>query len=416
MDGDYRRRLADSVLADMVAAHQAILIVGPRSTGKTTTGLRQAASSLRLANGRAATALRADPGTVLEGMAEPILIDEWQIVPECLNAVKEQVDRESRRGQFVLTGSVRGDLDSPMWPGTGRLVRLQMFGMTEREIEDRTGGPSWLDRVLAGDDFYAMWSDENIRSYVERALRSGFPEPALRLDAVHRHQWLASYVDQLVTRDAAEVDNGRDPHRLRRYLEALALNSAGIVDDTTLWEAARINKGTARAYDTLLQNLLVVDNVPAWTANRLKRLVLAPKRYLVDSGLFAGALGLTVNDVITDGDLLGRVLDTFVTAQLRAELSLSTPQRRLSHLRLPQGRHEIDLIIEVGGGKIVAIEIKATASPSPDDIRHLRWLQSEMGRDVVVASILFHTGPTAISCGDGILGLPISTLWAQPPL
>lgn len=403
--------MADAVLGEMILAHQAVLVTGPRSTGKTTTGVRRAASTFRLTNGRVAQALRSDPSTVLDGPAEPILIDEWQIVPECLNAVKDRVDGSPRRGQFILTGSVRGDLDSPMWPGTGRLIRLQMHGMTDSEIEGTISGPRWLDRVLDGERFHGFWSDENVRTYVTRALRSGFPEPALQLSAPHRQQWLSSYVDQLVTRDAAGVDSGRDPQRLRRYLNALALNSAGIVDDTTLWEAARINKATARAYDSLLQNLLVIDNVPAWTTSRLKRLSLAPKRYLIDSGLFVGTLGVTVNDVVTDGDLLGRVIDTFVAAQLRADLALTFPQRHLSHLRMPQGRHEVDLIIELGPRKIAAIEIKATSAPGPDDIKHLRWLRAEMG-DIVSAAILLHTGPAPIRFDDDIIALPIATMWA----
>ena len=411
MDSIYHPRLADVALATMVAEHRALLVVGPRSIGKTTTAARVTASTLRLTEGRVASALRSDPAAVLSNLAPPVLIDEWQIVPECLNAVKEQVDASTRRGQFVLTGSVRGDLDSPLWPGTGRLVRLQMYGMTEREISGRIGGPNWIERVVGGERFDGFWSGENLRTYVERALRSGFPEPALHLADLARQQWLASYVDQLVTRDMIGSEHGRDPQRLRRYLEALALHSAGIVDDTTLWEAARINKVTARAYETLLQNLLIVENIPAWTSNRLKRLSLAPKRYLVDSGLFAGVLGLTVDDVMIDGDLLGRVLDTFATAQIRAELALATPQRRLSHLRLPEGRHELDLIVELGPRRIVAIEIKATSTPDASDAKHLRWLRREMG-DAVAAAVLLHTGPASIELDEGVLALPIATLWS----
>lgn len=408
---DYLPRLADMVLAEMVATHQAVIVVGPRSTGKTTTAARTTASAIRLALRPVAEAVRADPATVLDGLVPPVLIDEWQVVPEILGAVKERVDRSAARGQFVLTGSARGELESEMWPGTGRLVRLAMFGLLEREIEGRSASESWLDRVVAGDRFHGFWTEENLRSYVRRALRSGFPEPALRLDSRGRAQWLESYVEQLVTRDAVAVETGRDPRRLRRYLEAVALNSAGVVDDTTLWEAARINKATARAYDALLHNLFVLQSVPAWTPNRIKRLVLAPKRYLVDPGLFAGVLGVSEDDVALDGDLLGRVLDTFVASQLRAELALAVPGRRLSHLRLPQGRHEVDLIIELGPRRVVAIEVKATASPGPDDAKHLRWLKREFG-EVVVAAVVLHTGPSPIALDDGILALPIATMWA----
>jgi predicted AAA+ superfamily ATPase len=402
--------MADALLAEMVADHPAVLVTGPRATGKTTTAAREAKSVIQLADDRQATAFRADPHVGLLAWEEPILLDEWQVVPESLGAMKVLIDAEPRRGRFIVTGSVRGALDSPMWPGTGRLVRLPMYGLTEREIEHRLGAPSWLDGVLRGE-VAGTSTDLNLTGYLERAFRSGFPEPALALGPQARSRWLSSYVDQLVTRDAKGVEAGRDPVRLRRYLQALALNSAGIVDDVTLYEAAHIGKDTSRAYDQLLQNLLVIEKIPAWTSNRLKRLALASKRYLVDAGLFTGVLGVDIAEALRDGDLLGRVIETFVVAQIRAELALLSPSPRLHHLRTAQGRQEIDLIIEVGARRVVAIEIKATASPDADDARHLRWLQDELG-DAVIAAIVFHTGPNSFPLGDRIIASPIASLWS----
>ena len=127
-----------------------------------------------------------------------------------------------------------------------------------------------------------------------------------------RRRWIDGYVDQLLTRDAALVDRGRDPARLRRYLEAYALNSAGLVEDKTLYDAAGIDRRTALAYEALLVNLQVVEALPAWTSNRLKRLTLSPKRYLVDPALLSGIIGVTQTAVLRNGDLLGRVLESFV--------------------------------------------------------------------------------------------------------
>jgi uncharacterized protein len=271
-------------------------------------------------------------------------------------------------------------------------------------------GSMWLGDLLRGE-VKPTQSPLNVEDYVRRALRSGFPEAALQLDETARQQWLGSYVDQLITRDAQDVDGGRDPARLRRYAQAVALNSAGVVDDVTLYSSAQVNKATAHAYDRLLNNLLVVDKVPAWTSNRLKRLTLAPKRYLVDPGLFAGVLGVDTYEVLRDGDLLGRVVDTFVTAQIRAELALITPAPRLHHLRTAEGRHEIDLLIEVGARQLVAIEIKATAAPTQRDARHLRWLRQELPTQVIAAVVL-HTGPRTFELDEGVMACPISALWS----
>lgn len=406
----YRDRLADTYIAEALRSHPAIIAVGPRATGKTTSASLHAASSLRLGESKIRAAVDADPMVALSGRPEPILVDEWQLVPETLNAIKILIDSEPRRGRFIVTGSVRGDLESAMWPGTGRLVRVPMYGLTEREVEGSIESSTWLADVVTGRPPTQVRTTLNVRDYVRRALRSGFPEPALELDERGRTRWLTSYVDQLVTRDADGIDAGRDPERLRRYLHAIALNSAGIVDDTTLYEAARISKATAKAYERLLANLLVVEQVPAWTPNHLKRLSLAPKRYLVDAGLFVGVLGVAEQDVLDDGDLLGRVIDTFVTAQLRAEFALMVPAPRLHHLRTDKGRHEIDLVVELGHRKVVAIEIKATSSPGPDDAVHLRWFRREFG-DVVKAAVLFHTGTEQFTMDEGVIAAPIAALW-----
>jgi uncharacterized protein len=406
----YVQRLCDVVLSDMLAAHPAVLVVGPRATGKTTSASLVARTQLRLTDASTRTAVEADPAIALSAKPEPILIDEWQLVPETLNAVKTLVDDEPDRGRFIVTGSVRGDLDSTTWPGTGRLVRLAMYGLTEREIEGRVDTATWLDNIIQGREPSTVQSNLTLRDYVRRALRSGFPEAALHLGARDGARWLASYVDQLVTRDAEGIEGGRDPQRLRRYLRALALNSAGIVDDVTLYEAARISKATAKAYERLLTNLLIVEQVPAWTPNQLKRMSLAPKRYLVDPGLFTGVLGVTDTEVLSDGDLLGRVIDTFVTAQLRAHLTLLVPAPRLHHLRTEKGRHEIDLVIEVGHRSVIAVEVKATSAPKADDARHLRWFRREFG-DAVRAAVLFHTGPAQFTMDDGVIAAPIAAIW-----
>lgn len=142
---------------------------------------------------------------------------------------------------------------------------------------------------------------------------------------------------------------GYDRGRLRRYFEAYALNSAGVVDDKTLYDAAGINRVTALVYEELLGDLFVAEAVPAWSSNRLSRVVDRPKRYLIDPAMMAAALRVDASGVLRDGDLLGRLLDTFVAAQLRPEAAIAES---------------------------------------------------------------FHTGPRLFELGDRIVAAPMSTLWA----
>jgi predicted AAA+ superfamily ATPase len=286
-----------------------------------------------------------------------------------------------------------------------------MYGMTVRELSGRRLTMSLLDRLASSEEVRPASDTPDLRGYVELSLRSGFPEAALRLTGEARDRWLESYVDQLVTRDAVQVDSGRDPARLRRYFEAYALNTAGVVADKTLYDAAGIDRRTARAYERLLTNLLVVDPVPAWTSNRLKRLVLSPKRYIVDPALVGALLRLDVGAILRSGDLLGRLLDTLVMAQLRAELVVSRWRPRLYHVRQEEGRFEVDIIGELGGGQVIGIEVKASAAPTVVDARHLIKLRDQLG-DAYVAGVLLHTGPRTFALEERIVAAPISTLWA----
>ena len=407
---DYLPRLVDARIDSLLTELPALFLTGPRATGKTTTAARRAATVVRLDREAEAVAFRADPDAALRGLAAPVLLDEWQVVPGVLGAVKRAVDADPRPGRFLVTGSVRGDLHGDLWPGTGRLTRVPMFGMTVREQHGLRGGVPFLDRVAAGADLLPAADPPDLRGYVELALRGGFPEPALRLGESARQAWLESSIENLLTRDAEQVDGGRDPVRLRRYLEAYALNTAGIVDERTLFDAAGINRRTAQAYERLLGNLLVVEAVPAWTSNRLKRLVLMPKRHLVEPALAGAVLGLDTTLVLREGDLLGRLLDTFVVAQLRAELAVSATRPRLYHVRQQQGRLEVDLLAELAGGRMVAIEVKASAAPSPDSARHLATLR-DLYPETFVAGIVLHTGPRTYRLGDSLFAVPISSLW-----
>jgi hypothetical protein len=363
----YRQRLVDPLLDELLGQLPALLVVGPRTAGKTTTLTRRASTVVRLDRRPRAAAFEADPDAALRGLSEPVLIDEWQHVPGVLGAVRRAVENDPHPNRFFVTGSVNAELDHEIWPATGRIVRVAMYPMTMREQIGMQDKP-FFDKIADGEELTLPADGPDLRGYVELALRSGFPDAALRLTGTARRHWLESYVDDLLTHDVEQIDDSptrrRDTQRLRRFLEAYALNSAGVADQKTIYDAAQVNKATATAYEELLSALLIAEQTPAWSSNRLKRLVRRPKRYLIDAALIATTLELDEHAVINDGDLLGRVLDTFVAAQLRPELPISKSRPRLYHLRTEEGRHEVDMLAELAGQQIVGIEVRANAAPS----------------------------------------------------
>jgi predicted AAA+ superfamily ATPase len=408
----YIPRLAEAHLEQLFAELPALSIIGPRATGKTTIARRLSRSVVQLDNPVEASAFEADPDAALAALPEPILLDEWQAVPGVLGAVKRAVDQGSGAGRFLLTGSVRAKFTGPTWPGTGRVVNMHMYGLTVREIVGQLTGEPFLSRLAHADiDAFAAGADPpDLLGYIDLALRGGFPDAALDPSPDTRGAWLSGYLDQLLTRDPEALKEDRDPRRLRLYFEALALNTAGIIQSKTLYDAAGIDHKTASAYERLLTNLLVLETLPAWSTNRISRMTRTGKRYLVDTSLLAAALDLDERAVLRDGDVLERMIDTFVLAQIRPEVALTSSRSRLYHLRTRDARHEIDLIAEISGEDIVAVEIKSSSAPKRSDARHLEWLREQLGERFLAGAVL-HTGPRPFRLAERIYALPICTLW-----
>jgi uncharacterized protein len=412
----YIERLVERTLGETLAGLPAVMIVGPRASGKTTTARRSSKTFVRLDREVEAQPFRDDPDSVLAQLLRPVLLDEWQRVPEVLASVKRAVDDDPSPGQFLLTGSVRAELLNDAWAATGRVVRLTQWGLTERELVGSAAValPSWFDRILSGkaEKMKVPEIPPKLTDYVGIALRGMYPAVALQASSTLRKRWLAAYVDQLLGRDAALVDEHRDPIRLRHYLQAIGANTAGVVEHKTLFDAAGITRTTAVAYDSLLEMLFVTERLPAWHTNRLNRLTRSPKRFLTDAALMGPLLGLDARGVIRDGDLMGRLIETFVLGQLRPEAEIADDPMRLFHLRLDTGRREVDFIAEAPDGRVVAIEVKSSSAPKPSDAVHLVWLKEKLGKKLHTAIVL-HTGPRTYSLGNGVLAMPIATLWGR---
>lgn len=177
----YLRRLIDGPLAELLSQLPALLIVGPRAAGKTTTARRLARRLARLDVPAEAAAFRFDADAALSATAEPVLLDEWQEVPELMGALRRAVDEDPRPGRFLLTGTARARRGSDAWSGIGRVINVTLHGLSVRET---IGGPA-------------------------------------------RQAWLDTCVDQLVTRDAEALDGARDPVLPRRDLRGAVSQHGG---------------------------------------------------------------------------------------------------------------------------------------------------------------------------------------------
>ncbi len=419
----YRRRIVDDELDELVGALAAIALEGPKGVGKTRTALERARTVHRLDDPAQLAVARADPGRLLDGPA-PVLIDEWQRLPQVWDLVRRAVDDGASPGRFLLTGSAVPD-PPPTHSGAGRIVALRMRPLA---LSERRGTPSVsLADLLSGDAApVAGATDVGLAQYVDEILASGLPGVRVLSGRARRLQ-LAGYVERIVDRDIPD-DAGvtvRNPAALRRWMAAYAAASSTTATFETIRDAAsaghehKPSRTATDAYRDALTRVWILDEVPAWipSNNRLSELGQTPKHQLADPALTAQLLGVQAETLLSgrssgpafarDGTLLGALFESLATLSLRVYAAHSEAQVR--HLRTARGRQEVDLIVERADGGVVAVEVKLARVPSSRDGRHLNWLRDRLP-DRVLDRVIVTTGPAAYRRDDGIAVVPLALL------
>jgi uncharacterized protein len=422
----YLARVVDRELDELLAALPAIALEGAKAVGKTRTALLRARTVHRLTSPGERAVLEADPARLVAPQEPPVLIDEWQRLPESWDLVRDAVDAGSPPGQFLLTGSAV-PREQPTHSGAGRIVSLRMrpLSLFERQLDEPTVS---LAQLMTGE-LPDIQGETTVRleDYVEEIISSGFP--ALRpLPARPRRAQLDSYLARVVDRDFEEVGRTvRNPSALQRWMTAYAAASSTSASFETIRRAASggktgqdsPSKPTGLAYRDALERLWLIEPVSAWlpTRNRISRLSAPPKHQLVDPALAARLLGVDADTLLSgqqvgppvprDGTLLGGLFESLVTLNLRVYAQQS--EVKVKHLRTFSGDHEVDLIIERADGRIVAIEVKLAQSIGDGDVRHLNWLAEQVGTDLL-DRVVVSTGQSAYRRRDGVAVVPAALL------
>ena len=419
----YVRRIVDGELDELLTGLPAISLEGPKAVGKTETAKRRAATVFRLDDETQREIAAAAPSRLTEGDT-PILIDEWQRLPTTWDLIRRAVDDDPTAARFLLTGST-APIEMPAHSGAGRIVTVRMRPMSLAERRNQPDVVS-LGTLLSGrKPVIAGASIMELIDYAEEIVCSGFPA-IRRYDGRLLRAQLDGYLDRIVERDFEELGHVvRNPGALRRWLSAFAAASSTtasydvIRDAASPGEADKPSKSTTIPYRATLERLWMIEQVPAWapTRNRLRRLGASPVHQLADPALATRLLGLDADALVggadggtavpRHGSLLGAMFESLVTQSVRVYAQAN--EARVSHLRTRGGEHEVDLIVERGDGRVVAMEVKLSATVDDDDVRHLRWLTERIGDDLLDA-VVVTTGREAYRRTDGIAVIPASVL------
>ncbi|WP_433725341.1 ATP-binding protein [Actinoplanes sp. CA-051413] len=344
-----------------------------------------------------------------------LCVDEYQHAPQILDALKARLNREGTLpGTAVLTGSTRQDaLPRTAQALTGRLHTLTIWPLSQGEI----GGVSenFLPALRAEPDAAVAAHPSSTTSrteYVARLCAGGFPL-ALRRAGTARDRWFDDYIRQSLERDAIELVRIRQRNMLRELLGRLAGRTGQVLNVANVSQGLPGERKTIEDYIRLLEDLFLIDRLPAWGKTLRTRAAASPKVHVIDTGVAARLMRITPAKLATlDPTALaefGHLLETFVVGELRKQVSWLDEQVSTGHWRTHDG-DEVDYVIEFDDGQVLAFEVKANERVPGADLKGLRRLRDTLG-DRFIAGVALSTGLRSFTYEDRIHVMPVDRLW-----
>lgn len=381
----YLPRCLQAALHEALRHFPAVLVTGPRQSGKTTF-LRQEAGEhfayVSFDDPFERTFARDDPRGFLDRFGErPVILDEVQHAPELLSHVKLRIDADrDRRGRWILTGSqqlgLMGDVSESL---AGRVAVLELLPLSDGEL-----GPARQTGLA------------------ERTWVGGYPEPALR--PAMRDLWVSSYLRTYVERDVRQLRNIGDLRAFHAFLGLCAARHGQLLNMADLSRQLGTSGPTVKDWLSVLEASYVVRLVPPWSRNYGKRITRAPKLFFVDPALASALTRQPSAEAALAGPLGGPLLEGWIVSEVLKAFAHSGRRPEVYHWR-SHGGLEVDLLVPVGP-KLLAIEVKLTATPRPGHLRPLERLRALLGDDAAAPGLLVCRVKQPTALPGGGLALP----------
>ena len=378
-------RKLEPIIVEMLDYFRVVAINGPRQSGKTTLqkkiaeerGMAYYTFDKRETYETASN----DPEGFIAYIAKEksVAIDEVQMVPEIIPAIKLAVDEADRKGMFLLTGSSDLFKNARIKESlAGRMASLTLYPLSYAEIHHRDTN---LVDALFGDGFNRIPFDNTLtkEDVVRAVVQGGYPE-AYTLPPKARQAWYDFYITSRITKDIATIEHVdlEKVMYLDALLKVLASQTASLVNYSHIANAVGLADKTVKKYIRLLEALYIVELVPAYANNRLKRVIKSPKVHFIDSGLASYLLGAGVESLMLGtNSSLGSLMETFVYSELVKHASSARESVKIYYYRDQQQR-EVDFVLESLTGAIVAIEVKSGSNLKKEHFKGLLALAKSL--------------------------------------
>jgi predicted AAA+ superfamily ATPase len=389
-----------------------VFLRGARQVGKTTLAQRVGRSRVAYRSFDdldVLAAARQDPIGFVAGLGGPVVLDEIQRCPEIFLPLKASVDRDRGAGRFLLTGS-GGALVLPRLADAlvGRMLILTLHPLSQGEIDGTREG--FVDALFSRGDPWRSWTPKPADMWT-RIRAGGYPE-VLRLEDAVRTAWFDSHLETVIARDVREMSDIEGLVRLPHLLRLAAARIGSLVNHAELGRATALPQTTLKRYLALLEATFLVFRLWPWAPNLGKRLVKSPKLYFADTGLAARLLNADPEGLEKRMPAAGQLLENLVVTEIVKQLTWSKVRAHPYHYRT-HGGEEVDIVLEGPGGRCVAIEVKATATPRMADYQGLCRFAETMG-DRFHRGVLLHLGDRILPFGERLHGLPLQAIWQCP--
>lgn len=372
---------------------------------------------------------RDDPVGFVSQLPQHVILDEVQLVPGIFRSIKYSIDQNRIPGRFLLTGSAQVSRLKELADSlVGRVDVLELHPLAQCEVEPTFQVESrGADRIAeVPEDF-----DGNFRSlFLPRILNmtlmneptqeirlgrdlagvitlGGFPIPR-KLGHIDRLRWFKEYVRTITNRDLRSLSSIRKPDIVPRLVEVISSQTSSLFNVSNLARSIGIIQSTLSEYVGLLEDLYLVNRLPAWSHHRLSRVTKQPKIFAADTGLACAFLNENDSSLWNDRKLFGHMVETFVVNELIKQASWLEESLSFYHYR-DRDRHEIDLVIELAGGGVIAIEIKARATVQDSDFRSVRKLRQLHSN--FIAGIVLYDGVWTREFDQNLFAVPISKIF-----
>ena len=406
-EGQFIERSLSLTLTEVLSEYPAVMLVGPRQSGKTTLllhDLRGKFDYVSLDDLEMRILAKSDPRRLLAEHPDPVIIDEVQHAPDLLSYIKLKIDAERhKRGRFILTGSqnllLAGSVSESL---AGRVAVLELLPLSRREIEGTPEAelPWEQDSPLnqrARLSFGRLW---------DAFLTGRYPE-LVSVPGLDVTRWHSNYVKTYLERDVRSIRRVGDLMQFQGFIEAVAVRSGQMFSVADISRDLGISTKTIKAWLSILEATYQVFIVRPHFENVGKRLVKMPKVYFADTGTLCFCAGLKDPDHAAKGPLGGAILETAVLSELMKVLSRGGIRPRVYFWRTQSGE-EVDFLVQING-QLVPIEVKKSGTPTPRMGAQIRAFQTALGEKARHGYVI-HPGDLRISLGDGVTALPFADL------